>query len=88
MQHGYLIGGLSWAHITAPINISRMEQDVQNYKSIVDYFDYLSKPIVGSRAQIPEEERKRMMVLKRICDRRLSKMSTIIGDLRADLGVD
>ena len=86
-QHGYLIGGLSWAHITAPINISRMEQDVRNFQQIITYFDYLSQPNKETKG-LSEEERKRMLVLKRICDRRLAKMNTVITDLRADLGID
>jgi len=89
-QQGYLIGGLSWAHITAPINISRMAEDVQGYQQLVDYFDTLSKPLPGSsgRGHMTGEERKRMLVLKRICSRRLEKMNSVIKDLRADLGME
>ena len=46
-QQGYLIGGLSWAHITAPINITQMEEEVNKYRNFVEYFDALAKPIPG-----------------------------------------
>lgn len=89
-QQGFLIGGLSWAHITAPINISRMEQDMKGYHLLVEYFDILSKPLQtqGNRAHISDEERKRMQVLKTICQRRLEKMGQVIIDLQADLKGD
>ena len=38
--------------------------------------------------QISDEERQRMVVLKRLCERRMNKMNTVIKDLRADLGID
>jgi len=87
-EHGFLIGGLSWAHITAPINISRLENDLKDYNKLIDYYDYLSQPIPGSRGQMSEEERKRMLTLKRVCLKRLARMKTVITDLRADLGVE
>lgn len=87
-QQGFLIGGLSWAHITAPINISRMEQDLNDYQQMVQYFDTLSRPIKGNRGQITDEERKRMWVLKNICERRLDRMGQVIRNLRADLGTN
>ena len=87
-QQGYLIGGLSWAHITAPINITQMEEDVNKYQNFVEYFDALAKPIPGGRAQISDDERRRMVVLKRLCERRMNKMNTVIKDLQADLGID
>jgi len=87
-QHGFLIGGLSWAHITAPIDISRLEHDLKEYNKLIGYYDYLSQPIPGSCGQITMEERKRMLVLKRICQKRLDRMNSVITDLRADLGTD
>ena len=42
-RQGYLIGGLSWAHITAPINISLMEEEVNNQRRIVEFFDFLQR---------------------------------------------
>lgn len=87
-QQGFLVGGLSWAHITAPINITRMEEDVKNYRQLTGYFDILSKQPPGGRSSLSDEERKRMLVLYRICSRRVEKMETVIRDLRADLGMD
>lgn len=89
-QQGFLVGGLSWAHITAPINISRMEEDLKGYRQLTEYFHLLSKPLgtQGNRGQLSDEERKRMRVLSEICDRRLEKMQNVIRNLRADLNVD
>lgn len=89
-DQGYLIGGLSWAHITVPINVSRMEQDVNGYRQLIDYFDALSTPVPGpgNRGQLSDEERRRMLVLKKICGRRLEKMNEVISDQRANLGND
>lgn len=94
-QQGYLIGGLSWAHITAPINITRMEDDVNHFRAFTTAFDFLSKPrnaLVeapsGWRGQISDEERMRMRVLRNICDRRINRMMTVLKDLQADLGID
>jgi len=87
-EHGFLIGGLSWAHITAPINISRMEEDLQKYQHMVDYYDILSQPMPGNKGQVNDDEQKRLMVMKRLCERRIRTMTNIIKDLRADLGAE
>jgi len=87
-QQGFLVGGLSWAHIIAPINISKMSDDAKRYHNFTQIFNALSQPIPssGQRVQLSVEEQKRMRVLKNLSTRRLNKMTSIIADLRADLG--
>lgn len=85
-QQGFLVGGLSWAHITAPIDISKMSEDANQFQNFTKYFYELSQPLKGVKVQLSIEERTRMRVLKNLSTRRLNKMANIISDLRADLG--
>jgi hypothetical protein len=86
-KQGYLIGGLSWAHITVDINLTTLTEDLNRYQTFIEYFDILSLPDPKNRGQYMDDERKRMRVLPQLCERKMNKMKNIIQEIRADLEI-
>jgi len=86
-KHGYLIGGLSWAHITVDINLTTLTEDLNRYQTFIEYFDILSIPDPQNRGQYLNDERKRMRVLRQLCERKMNKMKNILQEIKADLEI-
>lgn len=84
-NQGYLISGLSWAHITIDIDLKIFETDLERYQNFIKYFDTLASIAPGSKTKYSDEERRRMTVLKRLCQRKFAKMSNALDELKADL---
>lgn len=83
-EHGYIISGLSWAHITATISIEQMRDDLLRFTQLTNFFQsaqdaYLESPLNSS-------DKARLQALQLICERRLAQMVQIVTDLEADLG--
>jgi len=59
-KQGYLIGGLSWTHITGDINLTTFTEDLYRYQTSIEYFDILSIPDPQNHGQYLNDECKRM----------------------------
>lgn len=83
-DHGYIISGLSWAHVTATISIEQMREDLLRFSHFTEFFNDLQRT---TNPGLTDSDKARLRALKLICERRLAKMGQVVTDLEADLGV-
>jgi hypothetical protein len=84
---GYLIGGLSWGHITVDMDLTSLTDDINQYQKLVDYFRTVTEPKPQSQGELSAEGLKRTFILHQMCERKVDKMRTILNELQADLKI-
>lgn len=86
-QMGYIVSGLSWAHIHAKIPLTTFEMDVNRFEEVLDKFDAIlpTQQIDPSLAKLTLDERKRLEAIRRLCKTKIKKMKTTIAEVERDM---
>lgn len=86
-QMGYIVSGLSWAHIHAKIPLTTFEMDVNRFEEVLDKFEAIlpAQQTDQSIAKLTLDERKRLEAIRRLCKTKIKKMKATVTEVERDM---